>query len=99
MDDSTPWAEKALDFIEAGSEFPPPGTANDDGLVAIGGDLSVARLLDAYRNGIFPWFEAGGAHLLGVPPPPPLTGNAPPPRRHHPRAVSSQKAPSAAIHN
>lgn len=35
--------------------FPAPGTANAEGLVAIGGDLSVPRLLLAYRHGIFPW--------------------------------------------
>jgi len=35
--------------------FPDPGTADEEGLVAIGGDLSVARLLLAYRSGIFPW--------------------------------------------
>jgi leucyl/phenylalanyl-tRNA--protein transferase len=35
--------------------FPDPKTANDDGLVAFGGDLSVGRLLLAYRSGIFPW--------------------------------------------
>ncbi|WP_240793919.1 leucyl/phenylalanyl-tRNA--protein transferase [Antarcticibacterium arcticum] len=32
--------------------------ANEDGLLAIGGDLSVKRLLDAYCHGIFPWYEA-----------------------------------------
>jgi len=31
--------------------------ADEDGLLAIGGDLSRARLLHAYRNGIFPWYE------------------------------------------
>lgn len=36
-------------------EFPPAATANRDGLVAVGGDLSIDRLLLAYRNGIFPW--------------------------------------------
>lgn len=36
-------------------EFPPPTSANRDGLVAVGGDLSVERLLLAYRSGIFPW--------------------------------------------
>ncbi len=36
-------------------EFPPPSSANRDGLVAVGGDLSVERLLLAYRSGIFPW--------------------------------------------
>lgn len=39
-------------------EFPPVEMANEDGLLAIGGDLSVKRLLDAYRHGIFPWYEA-----------------------------------------
>jgi leucyl/phenylalanyl-tRNA--protein transferase len=37
--------------------FPPAAEANEDGLLAIGGDLSEERLLLAYRNGIFPWFE------------------------------------------
>jgi leucyl/phenylalanyl-tRNA--protein transferase len=36
-------------------EFPPATTANRDGLVAVGGDLSTDRLLLAYRSGIFPW--------------------------------------------
>lgn len=35
--------------------FPDPRTADDEGLVAVGGDLSVPRLLLAYRSGIFPW--------------------------------------------
>lgn len=35
--------------------FPDPRLAGAEGLVAIGGDLSVERLLSAYRNGIFPW--------------------------------------------
>lgn len=35
--------------------FPPAETANRDGLVAVGGDLSVRRLLLAYASGIFPW--------------------------------------------
>jgi len=37
--------------------FPSPLRANADGLVGIGGDLSVPRLLLAYRNGIFPWTD------------------------------------------
>jgi leucyl/phenylalanyl-tRNA--protein transferase len=37
--------------------FPSPLRANAEGLVAIGGDLSVPRLLLAYRNGIFPWTD------------------------------------------
>ena len=35
--------------------FPPPASSTPDGLVAIGGQLTVERLLDAYRHGIFPW--------------------------------------------
>ncbi len=37
--------------------FPPPSEALPDGLLAIGGDLSVERLLLAYQHGIFPWFN------------------------------------------
>ena len=36
-------------------QFPDPASASHEGLVAIGGDLSAARLLLAYRRGIFPW--------------------------------------------
>ena len=39
--------------------FPPVTLANRDGILAIGGDLSVERLLLAYQSGIFPWFEQG----------------------------------------
>jgi len=35
--------------------FPNPRLADEEGLVAVGGDLSVPRLLLAYRSGIFPW--------------------------------------------
>ena len=37
--------------------FPDPHLGEDDGLVAVGGDLSVDRLLLAYSNGFFPWFS------------------------------------------
>ena len=37
--------------------FPPVHLAEPDGLLAMGGDLSTERLLLAYRNGIFPWYE------------------------------------------
>ena len=39
--------------------FPDPALAEEDGLLAIGGDLSMERLLIAYSNGIFPWFSEG----------------------------------------
>ena len=37
--------------------FPNPRHASDEGLLAYGGDLSSSRLLTAYRNGIFPWYN------------------------------------------
>ena len=37
--------------------FPDPEQARKDGLLALGGDLSVPRLLEAYRRGIFPWTD------------------------------------------
>lgn len=37
--------------------FPDPSLAEEDGLLAAGGDLSVERLLLAYQNGIFPWYN------------------------------------------
>jgi leucyl/phenylalanyl-tRNA--protein transferase len=37
--------------------FPPADQANEEGLLAIGGDLSPERLLLAYKNGIFPWYN------------------------------------------
>ena len=37
--------------------FPPPDYADPSGLIAVGGDLSSERLLEAYRVGIFPWYS------------------------------------------
>lgn len=37
--------------------FPPVEEADSEGLLAMGGDLSVDRLLIAYKNGIFPWYD------------------------------------------
>lgn len=37
--------------------FPPPHWANEYGILALGGDLSLDRLLLAYRSGIFPWYS------------------------------------------
>jgi leucyl/phenylalanyl-tRNA--protein transferase len=36
-------------------QFPDPRLTDEEGLVAVGGDLSVERLLLAYRSGVFPW--------------------------------------------
>lgn len=47
--------------IEGDCPFPPltEALAEPNGLIAIGGDLSTARLLSAYKQGIFPWFSEG----------------------------------------
>ncbi|MDH5736671.1 MAG: leucyl/phenylalanyl-tRNA--protein transferase [Gammaproteobacteria bacterium] len=60
-----PWLE------ETDYSFPPVDTALEDpnGLLAVGGDLSVARLIVAYRQGIFPWYEEGGPLLWWSPNP------------------------------
>src|SRR5580700_8144846 len=42
-------------ILRPGDPFPNPEQADAHGLVAVGGDLSPERLLDAYRAGIFPW--------------------------------------------
>ena len=39
--------------------FPPVSMADEEGVLAIGGDLSTERLLLAYRSGIFPWYSEG----------------------------------------
>lgn len=49
--------------------FPPVELASRDGLLAVGGDLSVERLLEAYRNGIFPWYNEGQPILWWSPDP------------------------------
>jgi leucyl/phenylalanyl-tRNA--protein transferase len=49
--------------------FPPPQLASKEGLLAIGGDLSVERLLLAYRQGIFPWYSEGEPILWWSPDP------------------------------
>ncbi|MCX7842450.1 MAG: leucyl/phenylalanyl-tRNA--protein transferase [Clostridia bacterium] len=49
--------------------FPRPEFANKDGLLAIGGDLSVNRLLLAYRSGIFPWYSSNYPILWWSPDP------------------------------
>ena len=47
--------------------FPKPELAEDDGLLAVGGDLSVDRLLLAYSHGIFPWYSEGEPILWWCP--------------------------------
>ncbi|MFH2047623.1 MAG: leucyl/phenylalanyl-tRNA--protein transferase [Pseudomonadota bacterium] len=49
--------------------FPPPQLAGEEGLLAIGGDLSKERLLLAYNLGIFPWYSKGEPILWWSPDP------------------------------
>lgn len=49
--------------------FPPVSEANEDGILAIGGDLSSERLELAYKSGIFPWFNEGEPILWWSPDP------------------------------
>jgi len=63
-----------LAWIDAGDppgSFPDPNSAlrDPDGLLAAGGDLSSARLLYAYRHGIFPWYSQGQPILWWSPDP------------------------------
>ncbi len=55
----------------ADTPFPPTNRAHSypNGLLAIGGDLTTQRLLDAYSKGIFPWFNPGEPVLWWTPEP------------------------------
>ena len=57
--------------FDPSAPFPDPATAlrEQDGLLALGGDLSPTRLLNAYRHGIFPWFSDGQPILWWSPDP------------------------------
>lgn len=46
-------------FLSKEIAFPPAHLAGEHGLLAIGGDLSVERLIFAYKKGVFPWFNEG----------------------------------------
>lgn len=60
-----------IKLLQQGSHFPPveQALAAPNGLLAAGGDLEPERLLDAYRQGIFPWFSAGDPILWWSPDP------------------------------
>lgn len=57
--------------VDGDCGFPPlsEALAEPNGLIAIGGDLSPARLLNAYQHGIFPWFSEGEPILWWSPNP------------------------------
>ena len=56
-------------FLNKTISFPPVYKANENGLLAIGGDLSIERLLLAYRSGIFPWYNEDEPILWWCPDP------------------------------
>lgn len=60
-----------IPWLESGDPFPALERAltEPDGLLAAGADLSPARLLTAYRSGIFPWYSAGQPVLWWSPDP------------------------------
>jgi len=58
-----------MHYILPGSlYFPPAEDAGDAGILAVGGDLSPERLMLAYSNGIFPWFDDNEPILWWSPP-------------------------------
>src|SRR4051794_40079417 len=60
-------------WLDARPIFPPHDQAREDGLLAIGGDLTIPRLLAAYRHGVFPWYnEDDGDPILWWSPDPRL---------------------------
>ncbi|TDG13862.1 leucyl/phenylalanyl-tRNA--protein transferase [Seongchinamella unica] len=62
---------RAIQQLHTGDDFPPTANALDypNGLLAVGGDLSPRRLIDAYRRGIFPWYEEPQPVLWWTPDP------------------------------
>ncbi len=48
-----------ISFLDHGLWLPDPSCADENGVVAVGGDLRFERLLLAYHNGIFPWYSKG----------------------------------------
>lgn len=55
-------------FLSKELYFPPVEEANYEGILAVGGDLSIERLLLAYTNGIFPWYDSDDPILWWAPP-------------------------------
>ena len=58
-----------MKFLTNNMPFPDISEASEEGLLAIGGDLSVTRLLSAYKQGIFPWFADEDPILWWAPDP------------------------------
>ena len=66
------------------ARFPDPSLAEPSGVLGVGGDLSVERLLAAYMQGIFPWYEEGQPILWWSPDPRTILSSH---RLHVPRSL------------
>ena len=73
--------------------FPDPNLADDEGMLAIGGDLSPERLLFAYEHGIFPWYDEGLPPMWWSPNPRTVLD---PERLHVSRTVAGRPRPPTA---
>ena len=58
-----------MHFLTEKLWFPPVFDAEEDGLLAVGGDLSTERLVLAYASGVFPWYSEGQPILWWSPNP------------------------------
>lgn len=56
-------------ILEENPAFPPAELASQEGIIAVGGDLSPQRLINAYASGIFPWFSGSEPILWWSPDP------------------------------
>ncbi len=56
-------------WLDPHTPLPHPSTASPEGIVAVGGEITVSRLIEAYKKGIFPWYEEGGPVLWWSPDP------------------------------
>lgn len=55
-------------LLDESLRFPDPELADPSGVIAVGGDLSVPRLVEGYRRGIFPWYSPGDPIIWHAPP-------------------------------
>lgn len=60
---------RTIRWLNGYTSFPDPRLAADEGLLAVGGDLSFQRLLSAYSRGIFPWYNVNEPILWWCPNP------------------------------
>lgn len=58
-----------IPFVPPGKDLPHPETADEDGLVAFGGELTASFLIKAYSCGMFPWYSEGQPLLWWSPDP------------------------------